>query len=204
MKKSTCFDTHKLVILAMLCGILLLMSFTPLGYLNIGPLAITLNMIPVAIAAVVLGPLGGAVTGGMFGLTSFLQCIGVGGVSAMGAVLFGINPFLAFIQRFIPRLLAGFIAGLVCRWVQKKFNNTVASFLTGFLAAFLNTLLFMSALIILFGNTEYVKGLIGGQNIIVFVCAFVGINALFEMIASTAVVGLIGKVLEKTKLIRRD
>lgn len=203
MKKSTRFDTHTLVILAMLCGILLIMSFTPLGYLNIGPLAITLNMIPVAIAAVALGPLGGAVTGGMFGLTSFLQCIGVGGVSAMGAILFEIDPFLAFVQRFVPRLLAGLIAGFVCRWIQKRFNNTAASFATGFLAAFLNTLLFMSTLVFLFGNTAYVQGLIGGRNIILFICAFVGINAVVEMFASTLIVGLIGKVLEKTKIIRR-
>lgn len=203
MNKGTRFDTHKLVVLAMLCGILLIMSFTPLGYLNIGPLAITLNMIPVAVAAVALGPLGGAVTGGMFGITSFLQCIGVGGVSAMGAILFEINPFLAFAQRFFPRLLAGLIAGLVCRWIQKRFNNTAASFVTGFLAAFLNTVLFMSALVLMFGNTEYVQNLIGGRNIIIFICAFVGINAVIEMFASTLVVGVVGKVLEKTKMIRR-
>ena len=50
MKKA--FDTRRLVLLSVLCAILLVMSFTPLGYLNIGPLAISLNMIPVAIAAV--------------------------------------------------------------------------------------------------------------------------------------------------------
>ena len=46
--------THNLVTLAMLCAILLVMSFTPLGYLTIGPLAISLNMIPVAIGAIAL------------------------------------------------------------------------------------------------------------------------------------------------------
>ena len=84
-----------------MAAILLLMAYTPLGYLNIGPLAISFNVIPVAISAVVLGPVGGAVAGAIFGLTSFLQCIGVGGSSAMGVVLFGINPVFAFIQRFI-------------------------------------------------------------------------------------------------------
>ena len=100
---NTTNNTSKLVILGLMTGILLLMAYTPLGYLNIGPLAITFNVIPVAIAAITLGPAGGAAIGAVFGMTSFLQCIGIGGSSAMGAMLFSINPFLAFVQRFIPR-----------------------------------------------------------------------------------------------------
>ena len=105
--------TMRLTLMGLFAAVLLLMAYTPLGYLNIGPLAITLNVIPVALAAITLGPVGGAAMGAVFGLTSFLQCIGVGGTSAMGAMLFGINPVLAFIQRFIPRLLDGFLLGYV-------------------------------------------------------------------------------------------
>ena len=94
MKKS--FNTRQLTILGLLTGILLLMAYTPLGYLNIGPLAISFNVIPVALAAVTLGPAGGAAAGAVFGLTSFLQCVGVGGLSAMGAILFEINPVPGF------------------------------------------------------------------------------------------------------------
>ena len=83
--------------LGLMAAVLLLMAYTPLGYLNIGPLAISFNVIPVAISAVVLGPTGGAIAGAIFGLTSFGQCIGLGGTSAMGAMLFSINPVLAFI-----------------------------------------------------------------------------------------------------------
>ena len=94
--------TMRLTLMGLFAAVLLLMAYTPLGYLNIGPLAITFNVIPVALAAITLGPVGGVAMGAVFGLTSFLQCIGVGGTSAMGAMLFGINPVLAFIQRFIP------------------------------------------------------------------------------------------------------
>ena len=75
---NTTNNTSKLVILGLMTGILLLMAYTPLGYLNIGPLAITFNVIPVAIAAITLGPAGGAAIGAVFGMTSFLQCIGTG------------------------------------------------------------------------------------------------------------------------------
>lgn len=202
MKKKS-FDTRQMVTLAMLCAILLVMSFTPLGYLNIGPLAISLNMIPVGIGAIVLGPVGGMILGGMFGITSFMQCLGIGGTSAMGVLLFEISPVLAFIQRFVPRLLAGLLAGFIYRLVDKLINGTVAGFVTGFCAALLNTILFMLSLVLLFGNTEYLQGLIGGRNIILFICTFVGINAVVEMIAATLAVGAIGKVLQKVVMTRR-
>lgn len=61
MKTST--KTRQLTILGLLTGILLLMAYTPLGYLNIGPLAISFNVIPVALAAITLGPAGGSCRG---------------------------------------------------------------------------------------------------------------------------------------------
>lgn len=202
MKTST--KTRQLTVLGLLTGILLLMAYTPLGYLNIGPLAISFNVIPVALAAITLGPAGGAAAGAVFGLTSFLQCIGVGGVSSMGVVLFGINPVLAFIQRFVPRLLDGLLLGYIFRGVKKASNARIGCFVTGFFSAFLNTLFFMTALVVLFGNTEYMQGLIGGKNIILFVCGFVGINAVCEMVSSTIITGAVGFALLKAGLINRD
>lgn len=193
--------TTQLAILGLMTGVLLLMAYTPLGYLNIGPLAITFNVIPVAICAITLGPGGGAIAGAVFGLTSFLQCIGVGGTSAMGAILFEINPFLAFIQRFIPRLLDGLLLGYIFRGMRKRSNSYVACAVTGFCSAFLNTVFFMTALVLLYGNTEYIQGLIGGRNVIVFVCTFVGINAVFEMISSTILTGAVGAALVKARLV---
>ena len=198
MKKS--FNTRQLTILGLLTGILLLMAYTPLGYLNIGILAISFNVIPVALAAITLGPAGGAAAGAVFGLTSFLQCIGVGGISGMGAILFGINPVLAFIQRFVPRLLDGFLLGYIFRAIQKRKGARLGCFVTGFFSAFLNTLFFMAALILLFGNTEYLQEMIGGQNILLFVCSFVGINAVCEMIASTIIPGAVGYALYRSRL----
>lgn len=201
MKKG--FKPRELTLLGLMTAILLVMSFTPLGYLNIGPLAITLNMIPVAISAIALGPVGGAIAGSIFGLTSFLQCIGIGGSSAMGIILFEISPVLAFVQRFFPRMVTGLLTGFIYLWCKKRKGHTFASFTAGFSAAFLNTALFMLTLVLLFGNTEYMQELINGRNIILFICAFVGINAVCEMLASTVVTGILGKALQKAKVIGR-
>lgn len=203
--KTKKLSTKQLTVLGLMIAVLVLMSYTPLGYLNIGPLAITFNMIPVAIAAIACGPLGGAVLGAVFGLTSFGQCIGIGGVSAIGATLFSISPVLAFIQRFVPRFLDGWLLGYLFRWLRKATKNTtLAGYITGFLSAFLNTVFFMVALVVLFGNTDYVKNLIGGRNIIVFICAFVGVNAICEMISATILTGVISVALKKARLILQE
>lgn len=203
MKKNN-FKPKELTLMGLLTAVLLMMSFTPIGFLNIGPLAITLNMIPVAIGAIALGPKGGAVLGAVFGITSFLQCIGIGGTSAMGVILFEINPVLAFVQRFVPRFVMGLATAYIYKLAKKTINSTVASYIAGFCSAFLNTALFMTLLVLLFGKTDYMTELMGGKNVIVFICTFVGINAVFEMIASTLFTGIITKALEKARLIKGD
>lgn len=192
--------SRRTTLLGLLTAILMVFGMTPLGYLNIGPLAISFNMIPVAIGAAALGPVGGAILGAVFGMTSFLQCIGIGGSSAMGVILFDINPLFAFLQRFVPRLLTGFLVGLIYKAARKFTKVHVAGGAAGFFAAALNTVLFMSALILLYGNTQYLTDLIAGRNVIVFICTFVGINAVAEMLVSTVVTGALCTALERARL----
>ena len=175
-----------------------------LGYVNIpqpAGLSITFNMIPVAIAAIAMSVPGGAIIGGVFGLISFLQCFGLVGFSGMGAVLVGISPVLTFIQRFVSRVLVGVLAALVYQALSKKMNVYLSCLITGFSAAFFNTLLFMSSLVLLFGNTEYIQNMMAGRGVIAFIIASVGINAVVEMIVAAVVTGAVGAALKKAKLI---
>ena len=199
MNKS--IDVRALAILGLMTALLILFSFTPIGTIPIGPLSITLNVIPVAVAAIALGPAGGLIMGCVFGLLSFLQCLGIGIPSGMGITLFSIDPFLAFIQRFIPRALDGFLVGLIFRALEKKPGFRPACFIAGFCSAFLNTAFFMSALVLLFGNTEYVRGLMNGRSFLVFVCAFVGVNAVVEMLVCTVVSGFVGSALHRARIL---
>lgn len=199
--KSNKFTTSQLTILGLMSGILFLMAYTPLGYLNIGPLAVTFNVIPVAICAVVLGPTGGAVAGTVFGLTSFLQAMGIGGTSALGAALFQINPFLSAVQCFVPRILDGLLIGFIYRGMRKKTNVYASCAVTGFFSAFLNTLFFMTALVVMFGNTEVIQNLMGGRNVIIGCCMMVGVNAISEMVSSTIITAAVGTALSKAHLI---
>ena len=60
MTKSK-FSTKYLVEMALLVAIILLMAFTPIGYIKTAGLEITLIVIPVAVGAVTLGPAAGMV-----------------------------------------------------------------------------------------------------------------------------------------------
>lgn len=193
-------NTKKLVMLALLAAVLFLMAFTPLGYLRVGPLSITFNTIPVAIGAIALGPVCGAILGGVFGITSIM------GGSSLVMTLMSINPLLTVILCMIPRILEGLIAGLISRALYKtKLAKPVTFGITGLATAFFNTLLFMSTLVLLFGSTEFIQekwtALAPGANAIVFVCAFVGVNAVVEMISTTIVSAAVSMALYKAKLI---
>ena len=194
--------SRRTTLLGLLTAILMVFGMTPLGYLNIGPLAISFNMIPVAIGAAALGPVGGAILGAVFGMTSFLQCLGIGGSSAMGVILLQINPLFAFLQRFVPRVTAGFLVGVIYRLTRKFCKPGLAGSIAGFCAAMLHTVLFMGALVLLFGNTQYLTDLIAGRNVIVFICTFVGVNAVAEALATTAVTGALCAALERSGLLR--
>ena len=200
--KSFKFDAKSMVLLGLLTALVAVFSFTPIGSIPIGPLVITLNVIPVAIAAISLGPVGGAIIGGVFGMSSFLQCFGIGILSGMGAILVDINLPFAFIQRFIPRLLDGFLAGLIFQGVSRLTDVRISCFVTGFCTALMNTAFFMLSLVFLFGNTEYVQGLMKGKSVIPFIISFVGINALVEMIVCTIITGAVGTALFAAKLIK--
>ena len=198
MKK---LSTREFVLLGLLVAVLIV-----LAYVNIpqpAGLSITFNMIPVAIAAIALGPLGGAIIGGAFGLISFLQCFGICGFSGMGAVLVGVNPFLAFVQRFFPRLIDGLLLGYIYRFLRPRTNVYVACAVTGFFAAFLNTLLFMTSLVWLFGKTEYMQNSMAGRGMLAYIVAAVGVNGLVEMLVSTVLTGAVGSALEKAGFFRR-
>ena len=197
MKK---LSTREFVLIALLVAILIV-----LGYVNIpqpAGLSITFNMIPVAIAAIASGPAGGAILGGAFGIISFLQCFGICGFSGMGAALAAINPLLAFVQRFFPRLIDGLLLGFIYRFVKRKLNAYAGCAVTGFMAAFLNTLLFMTSLVWIFGGTEYMQNSMAGRGMLTYIVAAVGVNGVVEMIVSTLLTGAIGAALHKSGFLR--
>ncbi|MBU5450454.1 ECF transporter S component [Acetivibrio sp. MSJd-27] len=173
-------NTKQLVQLALLTAVILVMAFTPIGYLKTLGLEITLIVVPVAIGAVLLGPKGGAVLGTVFGVTSFIQCFGM---SPFGAALLSISPVGTFITCIIPRILAGWLSGVVYAVLKRGKAEKASVWIANLSCPLLNTVLFMSSLVLFFYNTEYIQGFaatLGAANPFAFIILFVGVNGLIE------------------------
>ncbi|WP_099205194.1 ECF transporter S component [Scatolibacter rhodanostii] len=177
--------------LSILVAILLLMSFTPLGYLRIFALEITFLVIPVAVGAIALGPLGGGILGAVFGLTSFFQAFS----GVLGAALLAASVPMTFIVCFVPRVLVGLITGFVA---SKLNQNKLSSFiLPSLIAPIANTVLFVGSLFLFFWNIPLMVDLRASQNVFAFFVSFVGINAVVEIIVCSILSTAITKVLSR-------
>lgn len=194
--------TQRMVKMAILIAIMLIFNFTPLGYLKAGPIEITFMCIPVAVGAMVLGPECGAVLGAVFGLTSFLQCLGT---SAFGVLMFGLSPVAAFLICVVPRVLCGWLPALLFRFLRGKTRNGYLPHLAGGLAtALLNTVLFTASVLLFFWNSaEFLQTLaswgIPIGSVWLFIGGFVGLNGIVEAIACCIISAAITKVLLRTE-----
>ena len=200
-KQNRNSKTKTIALLGILTGIIILMAFTPVGYLRLAAVSISFLMIPVAVGSIAKGPQAGAALGTVFGITSFVQCFGM---DAFGTYLASKNVFFTFIMCIVCRALAGLCAGFIYKLITKLTKNVVVrSSLTGLSAALFNTLFFVSALILLFGKTvvSEATGLSAELTFFALFGAIVGINAVLEAIASFIVTGAVGTALFKAKLI---
>ena len=67
MSRTTA-KTRNLVQLSLLIALEAVMAFTPLGFIMIPPISITILHIPVIIGAILMGPTYGGILGGAFGV----------------------------------------------------------------------------------------------------------------------------------------
>ena len=208
----------RMTLLGMLTAILIV-----LGYVNIpmpAGLSITFNMIPVAVAAIAMGVPGGLAIGTVFGLISFAQCFNVFGSSQLGTILLNqtyemyksqgyalwqaalFSGAIMFVQRVLSRTLVGLVTALIYRGLRKtRLPLSVKGTITGFSAAFSNTIFFMSSLVLLFSQTGKMQENMAGKGFFAYLFASVGVNAVTEMIVAAVVTGAAIVALKKARLI---
>lgn len=119
--------TYELVLTALFTAIIVIMAFTPLGYIPLVVINATIIHIPVILGALFLGPKKGAFLGFVFGLTSFINNT----FKAATASAFVFSPVLAVnvvgvsgIFRslyicFVPRILVGVVPYFIYVLIRK-------------------------------------------------------------------------------------
>ena len=188
-------NTRRMAQLALFIAIIFVMRITGLTRIPIGPLYMTLSMIPIAIGAMLIGPAGGAVLGLVYGCTSLYDAIT--GASVMTGAFFQISPVHTVLLCVGTRVLVGFLTGWLFRAVHKiDRTKTVSYFVGGLLAPVLNTVLFMGYIVLFFYHTEFVQNMVvklGASGPLMLVVLMVGVQGLLEAAGGLVIGGAVTK-----------
>ena len=187
---NTSSKVRQTALTAVRAAVVLLMAFTPLGYLRIGPVSITFLVIPVVIGGMTLGPVRGGFLGALFGATSFAQCF-MG--DPFGAALVALSPLATAMACFVPRILIGVVAGLLFPALLKVSRSHALSFtVTAVAGTLTNTVLFVGMVVGFFQNSYF-----GGSPFWTIFAGFFTLNVALELAVGVAVSAALSAVLTR-------
>ena len=179
---------YRTTIYAMLTALILILTFTPLGYITTPAFAVTLIHLPVIIAAVTLGIPGGVSMGAVWGVTCVIKAI-IAPPTPLEGIIFR-NPLVAV----LPRALAGLLAGIIFQAIsnngkkkQEKSTNGKTAFAAGaaaFGGALTNTVVTLTALYALYHAEIGLGELAHFGELTKFIGAAFAINAPLEIAAA--------------------
>lgn len=119
--------TRRLTQLALMIALEAVLFATPLGLIIIPPIAMTTMHIPVIIAAMLLGPVSGAILGCAFGLMAMAKATlaAVSPVDMMFSPFLSGNPSASVLMCVVTRILLGLIAAWAYVALSRILRNKV-------------------------------------------------------------------------------
>lgn len=194
-------DTRYMATLAMLCGLLLVMGMTGIGFIPLPVIKATTMHIPVILGAILLGPGAGAVLGAVFGLCSIWA-----NTTAPGLLSFAFSPFMstdglvgAAKSIWIAlgcRILFGLLAGLLWKLAKKiAKQDYIALPVTAVTATLLHTLLVMGSIYLLLAQQYAQAKNVAITAVFGLVMGTVTASGIPEAIVAAVLVTVIGKAL---------
>ena len=211
MERKVSAKTLKLVQLALLGALIVVLAFTPfIGYIPLGVTRATIVHIPVIIGSILLGPKMGAVLGGLFGLTSFINnsFISPNITSFTFTPLYSVGEFhgnvWSLVICFVPQILVGVVPYYVYKFVMwlfkgRKGGETVSLALAGLSGALTNTLLVMNLIYFCFGEQYAAAKEKAFEGFYWVILSVIGINGVPEAIVAAILTVAICKTLFKVQ-----
>lgn len=184
-------QTYRRVLYALFTAIIIVQNFVPfLGYIPLGPLNLTIIHVTVVIAALTLGPSGGAVVGGIWGGITFVRAF-VWPTSPLAAIVF-VNPLVSV----LPRILIGVVAGYTFRWLSQKMKQQYLVLgIAGLIGSLTNTVLVLSQIYVFYNGHSQALYQIDTQALMPYLLGVVATNGLPEAIIAAVAAPLIAKPL---------
>ena len=195
--------------MAILVAIIFLLSFTPLGYLTIGPIAATTVQMPVIVGAVMMGPVSGAILGAFFGLSAIIKVLTMPGADPFATLALTHSPFAYLVVCIGARVLMGWLSGLLASALRKipaldGGRSVIRCGITGFVGSALNTVFYLGLLWGLCAeviSSYYGVDLSGVGNLVMTTAYAAGIP---EAVVSCIVVAAVCIALEKVPSLKRQ
>ena len=194
---STHARTLRLVQIALLTALMLLLQLA-FGSLRIGPVTLSFSLVPLVIAAVLIGPGAGAFLGLVSGGVTFIQVLTA--ADPFYTLLIAANPFLTAVICITKTTLAGLLAGLcyraICKVSKYRALNVI---LPAALCPIINTGIFCLGMYFGFGSalqSSETFGAAASASLISFVLiGLAGVNFIYELLTNVVVCPIICKAL---------
>lgn len=200
--------TNRLVLTALFCAIILLLNFTPIGYIQLPLIKATIIHVPVIIGSILLGPKIGAGLGFVFGLTSLYN-----NTFAPTLLSFAFSPLIpvpgttsgswaALLIAFLPRILVGVVPYYFYVFLNKALGgryNVLSLALSGLIGSLTNTILVMNLIYFVFRDAYGEVKHIAVDMVYKAVLAVIFSNGVPEAIVAAVLTAVVCRALMKLK-----
>ena len=143
------------------------------SFIKIGPVSISLVLIPIVVGAAMYGPGAGAVLGGLFAVVVLLQ--------PDTAFFYGVHYFGTVITVLVKGILAGWLSGLVFK-AFSKVNEWLAVLMAAVVCPIINTGFFALGCKLFFWDALAELG--GGNAVVYLFTVMIGFNFIAEFVTN--------------------
>ena len=198
MNKQGFFSAKNVALLGILIGLVIVLQLFASAIPMFG---VTLNfsLIPIALAGVMLGVLGGTIVGFVCGIVVFIT-MAVLGQEPSTAFLFQTNPFILTLMCIGKTTLAGAVSGLIYKFISKR-KPEIAVWVSSLSIPVVNTGTYMLGMVLMKSSVAEFLNLDASTAGIVFAVVFgiIWLNFLLEIIINTVFTPAIYKVVKVIK-----
>lgn len=183
----------RLTALAILTALVIVLQTVASG-IRIGPIPISLTLVPIVVGAVLLGPAAGAGLGAVFGLITIIA--GISGADEFTNILWAASPFGLIVVAMGKAVLCGLAAGLVAKALAKR--ETLGCILAALSAPIVNTGVFAIGMLTIFRPA--LQDFANGSNAVYYLfIVMVGVNFLVEFSVNAVLSAAIARIVQVGK-----
>ena len=190
-KKRGFFSTKNIAAVGVLTAIEIILQILG-NFITFGPVSINLCLIPIAIGAILYGPLAGAFLGVVNGVAVIFA-------PSTLAIFMPINPIATIAICLLKSTIAGFVSGLVFLPFKNK-NETLGTIFASIILPIVNTGLFAIGSLLFFRSFLDAVASNGFPNAFVaLLLGVIGWNFIFELATNTIVSPSISRIVRIIK-----